>query len=250
MSDHAAGPEVCHDRCEVTLSPDVCDTWWNTSETERYTAAVRAPTPILHQMSTPAIRLAHPDDADAILAIYAPHVRDTAVSFEVDVPTTAEMQGRIDDVLAAYPWLIVELDGVVAGYAYATRQRERLAYRWSVDVAVYVDADRHRSGIGRALYTSLLALLRLQGYRAAYAGITLPNPASVGLHEAMGFRRIGVYERVGFKLCAWHDVGWWGLQLLGATAAPPSEPLPLDKARAVPGWHEALSSGEKHLRVS
>jgi phosphinothricin acetyltransferase len=150
------------------------------------------------------------------------------------------MSRRIASVLAFAPWLVCEIGGRVRGYAYASRHRERAAYQWSVDAGIYVHEDERRRGIGRLLYGSLFALLRLQGFVAAHAGITLPNAASVGLHEALGFRRIGVYPAVGYKLGAWHDVGWWQLRLV-ETPGQPSPPLSPAAARSLPGWDEALA---------
>jgi L-amino acid N-acyltransferase YncA len=181
------------------------------------------------------IRLGGPQDADAIAAIYRPHVEGAATSFELVAPDGAEMARRIASVLAVAPWL-VSVDGDdVLGYAYASRHRDRAAYQWSVDVAVYVRPDQHRRGVGRALYETLFRLLRLQGFFAAHAGITLPNPASVGLHEALGFQPIGVYRSVGWKLGGWRDVGWWQLTLQERPPTP-SPPLSLAEARALPGW--------------
>lgn len=161
------------------------------------------------------IRIARADDASAILAIYAPVVRDTPISFEVEVPPVDEMRRRIDSTLATYPWL-VHLDeaGQVDGYVYASRYAERLAYQWSVGVTAYVRADTRRQGVARQLYDELFRHLVALGYCQAVAAITLPNAASVGLHEAVGFRPVGVYRRVGHKLGHWHDVGHWqrGLQ--------------------------------------
>lgn len=168
------------------------------------------------------IRLCRAGDAAAVASIYRPIVERTPISFEAEPPSAVEMQRRIAATLAFAPWLVFD-DGAVAGYAYASRHRERAAYRWSVDVSVYVDQRRRRQGVGRALYGSLLALLRLQGFYAAHAGVTLPNAGSVGLHEALGFRPIGVYRKVGYKLGAWHDVGWWQLELRERGGAP--EPL-------------------------
>jgi L-amino acid N-acyltransferase YncA len=132
----------------------------------------------------------------------------------------------IGSVLPRTPWLVAELDGAVVGYAYAAIHRERPGYRWSVDISVYVAAGLHRRGVGRALYDELIPLLRRQGFVNAYAGIALPNPASVALHEAIGMRRIGVYEGVGFKFGGWHDVAWYGLRLTDG-AGQPTEPLPV-----------------------
>jgi len=173
------------------------------------------------------ISLATANDAGDCLAIYAPVVTGTAISFELEVPTVEEMRRRITETLPRYPWLVLEEAGGVRGYAYAGAHRQRPGYRWSVDVSVYVASTARRAGVGRRLYTSLLELLRLQGYVNAFAGVALPNEASVGLHEALGFQPIGVYRNVGFKLGRWIDVGWWQLQLqdLPGEPAPPLETL-------------------------
>ena len=135
------------------------------------------------------IRMATPADAAAIAAVYRPYVTDAATSFEVDPPSAAAMAERVRAVLAIAPWLVYTADGgPPIGYAYASRHHDRAAYQWSVDVTVYIHADHHRRGIGRALYQQLFALLRLQGFYAAHAGITLPNAGSVGLHESLGFQ--------------------------------------------------------------
>ena len=136
------------------------------------------------------------------------------------------MARRIGAVSARYPWLVAELDGAVAGYAYASAHRERAAYRWAVDVAVYVDPDHHRRGVGRALYEELLARLGAQGFRVACAGITLPNAASVALHEALGFEPVGVYRRIGWKFGRWYDVAWYQRALRPDAPDPPAEPGP------------------------
>lgn len=193
------------------------------------------------------IRFAEPSDARGIADIYAPIVRGTAISFEDDPPGGEEMAGRVSAALHHAPWLVCADASGIAGYVYASRHRDRAAYRWSVDVSVYVRAADRRSGVGRALYTSLFALLRLQGFRAAHAGITLPNAASVALHESFGFRRIGVYPAVGFKLGRWHDVGWWQLEL-GDRALAPEPPISLDALRRARGFDAALAAGAPHLR--
>jgi L-amino acid N-acyltransferase YncA len=197
---------------------------------------------------TATIRLATEDDAAQIQAIYAPYVRDTAISFEVEPPSVEEMRQRIIDVLQRMPWLVCERGAVVLGYAYAGKYRVRAAYQWSVDVSVYIDAGVHRAGIGRAVYTSLLTLLELQGFYNAYAGVTLPNPASVGLHESMGFTPVGVYRQVGYKLGAWHDVGWWQRALRPYELAP-QPPAELNTVRASPAWETALTAGASLLRI-
>ena len=155
------------------------------------------------------IRPASVADAPAIQAIYAPVVAETAISFEEEPPTVDEMAGRIVATLVGHPYLVATRDHNVVGYAYAGPHRSRSAYRFSADVTIYVSRDTHRTGIGRTLYTTLLAELSMRGFHAAFAGIALPNAASVGLHETMGFHAIGVYREVGFKFGRWHDVGWW-----------------------------------------
>jgi L-amino acid N-acyltransferase YncA len=170
------------------------------------------------------IRVARPEDAAAVQAIYAPMVRDTAISFEREPPTTAEMRQRMIETLAQYPWLVVTDRDVVVGYAYAHRFAERAAYAWSVETSIYLDANAQGQGHGRRLYEALIRLLTAQRYEQAFAGIALPNPASVALHERVGFRPVGVYKRVGWKHNAWHDVGWWQLSLYADNDRPPSTP--------------------------
>jgi phosphinothricin acetyltransferase len=166
------------------------------------------------------LRIASPDDAASVVAIYMPYVRDTAVSFELQSPTTDEMRVRIESVLEHHLWLLACRGAHVTGYAYASPHASRAAYRWSVDVAVYLEPTAHRRGIARRLYAALLGLLAQQGYVNAYAGITLPNPASVGFHEALGFSPVGVYHQVGFKHGAWRNVGWWSRCLRDCPEAP------------------------------
>ena len=175
------------------------------------------------------VRHADPErDAAACVAIYAPYVADTSISFEEAPPTTQQFAAHIAETSARYPWLVVEEDGVVVGYAYAAQHRARAAYRWAVDVGIYVDPARHGGGAGRMLYEALLELLRRQGLRSAVAGITLPNDASIGLHRALGFEHVGTYRAIGYKHGAWRDVAWWQLRLAphaDGAATPPAEPL-------------------------
>jgi phosphinothricin acetyltransferase len=173
-------------------------------------------------MAPPVVRSASASDATACRAIYAPYVRDTAITFDVDPPTEAQMAEQIERSLATHAWLVLEDADRVVGYAYGVPHRERAAYRWSCEVSVYIEAGRRRSGAGRALYRSLLERLELRGYCLALAGITLPNAPSVGLHHAMGFEPVGTFRRVGFKHGAWHDVGW--MQLALADGPPAGEP--------------------------
>jgi len=189
-----------------------------------------------------AIRLVRPTDAAAVAAIYAPAVIERAISFEFEPPDAEEMARRIAKTRPAHPWIVAERDGRVVGYAYAGRHRERDAYAWSVDVSVYVHSDVQRAGVGRGLYTALFAILALQGYRTAFAGATLPNPGSIGLHTAMGFRPVGVYEGVGYKLGRWHDVAWFA-RPLGAREPEPAAPLALDAVERLPEFAAALAAG-------
>ncbi|MSQ23688.1 MAG: N-acetyltransferase family protein [Chloroflexi bacterium] len=172
-----------------------------------------------------SIRTAVPSDASSIAAIYGPYVAGTTVSFEVESPTAEEMAERIRGTTATYPWLVAENEKQVVGFVYAGPNRARAAYRWSVDVSVYVRPAAQRQGIGWRLYQALFEILREQGIVNAYAGVTLPNAASVGLHEAMGFKPVGVFRNVGYKLGSWHDVGWWQLELQPPLGSP-AEPIP------------------------
>ena len=156
-----------------------------------------------------AVRPATAADAARCAAIYAPFVIESWVSFELEPPDSAEMARRIGAYGASHAWLVADIEGAVAGYAYGSPHRERAAYASSCDVAVYVDPAHARQGIGRALYGELLPLLASKGFHAAFAGIALPNEASVGLHEARGFAPVGIYREVGWKLGGWRDVGWW-----------------------------------------
>jgi phosphinothricin acetyltransferase len=171
------------------------------------------------------IRSADPDrDAAACAAIYAPSVEATPISFEVVPPDAAEFAARIARYSATHQFLVAEEDGEVVGYAYACHWRERPAYDWSVEVSVYVAAEHQGKGVGRALYVELFDRLRPQGYRIAVAGITLPNPASIALHERLGFLSIGALRDIGWKLDGWRDVGYWQLHLSPGAEDPPARP--------------------------
>ena len=166
-------------------------------------------------------------DAAACVAIYAPYVNDSSVSFEEVPPTAEQFAAHIAATSERYPWLVVEADGAVVGYAYAAQHRPRTAYRWAVDVGIYVDPARHRGGAGRMLYEALFGLLRRQRLHSACAGITLPNDASVGLHRALGFEPVGTFRRVGFKNGAWHDVAWLQRPLTDGHGDDGGPPAPL-----------------------
>ncbi len=194
------------------------------------------------------IRSVDPSDAQAVRAIYAPFVSDDATSFEMVVPDPAEMQRRIEAQRDRYPWLVFERDHTILGYAYASAHRARQAYQWCAEVSVYVHPRAHRCGVGRALYTALFDLLRRQGYVNAYAGITLPNPSSVGLHESLGFKPIGVYRRVGFKFDRWHDVAWLHLRLR-EDPGPPADPSPAASLWQEPGVIAMLDERAQFVRL-
>ena len=197
--------------------------------------------------SPATIRVATERDAEQIAAIYAPNVTDTVISFELEPPDADEMRRRIGLTLKRYPWLVCERQARLLGYAYAGAHSSRAAYQWAVDVSVYVHEDARRRGVGRALYRSLFAALRLQGFYNAYAGATLPNPGSVGLHESVGFRSVGVYGGIGYKMGAWHDVVWWHLPLR-ERVADPVPPAYLPSVVGSEEWEAALRSGLPLLR--
>ncbi|MFC6905149.1 arsinothricin resistance N-acetyltransferase ArsN1 family B [Halalkalicoccus tibetensis] len=188
------------------------------------------------------LRPATADDAAAIRRIYAPFVEDSIVSFETHPPTATEVGTRIAKKTERYPWLVCESEEVV-GYAYAGAHRDRDAYRWSVDVSVYVDPDHHRRGIARALYAALFELLEEQGFFNAYAGIALPNDASTTFHESTGFEPVGTYHDVGHKDGEWHDVRWYQRALDDRPADPePPTPYPAIAGATVDGAVETGAS--------
>ena len=195
------------------------------------------------------IRMATPDDASRMLEIYGPVVQTTPISFEIEPPTQKEFRQRIADTLQHLPWLACEFGGCIAGYAYATPFRSRSGYRWSVEVSVYVAEQFRRRGVASALYTALLEGLRILGYFNAYAGISLPNAASVKAHESMGFRPVGVFPSVGFKLGGWHDVGFWRLTLQ-PHATDPSEPKLLQHLPNNPRWKDTLKDVAAQIATS
>jgi L-amino acid N-acyltransferase YncA len=186
-------------------------------------------------------------DAEALVAIYAPIVTSTAISFETSAPDVAEMRGRIAAQLPDKPWIVAERDGAVAGYAYASTFRGRAAYRFGVEVTAYVAESARRGGIGRAMYGALFALLKLQGYRRAFASITLPNEASVALHLAAGFSEAGVLHAAGFKFDRWHDVAFFE-RAVAPLHPPQRDPLAVEELEPT-NVHAALlaelSSGKR-----
>lgn len=167
------------------------------------------------------IRIASGSDAEGILAIYSPFILYSAASFETRVPDLEEFKKRIDHYLQKYPWLVCTINGLIAGYVYASNYRDREAYQWSCECSVYVHEQYRGRGIGKELYAVLFSILQKQGFRTVYAGITLPNDASIKVHEKFGFKLLAVYENVGYKLGGWKSVGWWRLQLNNYDLNPP-----------------------------
>ena len=195
-----------------------------------------------HGSSPFRLRLATPGDGATIAALYDPYVRDTAISFELEPPDAAAMAARIERTQERTPWVVAELDGVVRGYSYAGRWRERPAYDWTAESAVYVDRGFAGRGLGRATMAGLLGILRVQGFHGVVAGITPPNPASVALHLALGFERVGLFDEVGWKLDAWHGVEWFRRVLSTDHAPAPIRPLPL--IRESPEVRAALAAAQ------
>jgi L-amino acid N-acyltransferase YncA len=195
---------------------------------------------------TTKIRFATPADASTVAEIYGPFCEDSPITFETERPAIAEIENRIRRIVERFPWLICENEKEVIGYAYAGPHRDRAAYRWCVDVAIYLSGNRRGQGFGTALYTVLFELLRIQGFFRAYAGVTLPNPASIRLHQRLGFEAVGIYKQVGYKANAWHDVSWWALDLQPADR-PPDETLLIRDAFEREDFRAAIQSSEPSL---
>lgn len=154
------------------------------------------------------IRLITTGDAEAARNIYAPYVLHTGISFEYEVPTVEEFTYKIEKITAQYPWLVCECDGEIVGYAYGSTHRDRKGYQWSPEVTIYMNEQSHRKGIGRALYSTLFDILRMQGYYNLFAGVLVTNEKSVAFHRAMGFEDIGLFKNIGYKLGEWHTNLW------------------------------------------
>lgn len=173
------------------------------------------------------IRVATPADATALLDIYAPYVKNTAITFEYEVPSVKEFTGRIEHTLEKYPYLVAENDGTILGYAYASAFKSRAAYDWSVETSVYVREDKRHSGVGKALYTALEQFLRKQHICNLCACITYPNDASIAFHESFGYKTVAHFHGSGFKLNAWRDMVWMEKELCPHTVPPePFIPFP------------------------
>lgn len=178
---------------------------------------------------TAVIRLVSEDDCASMLDIYAPYITGTFITFECQVPTVQEFAKRVRSISEIYPWIVCQIDGCLAGYAYASRHHERVAYQWSVNLSVYIKNEYQRKGLARALYTTLFDLLRHLGYFRGLACITHPNSKSEGFHRDFGFKQVGLYHNVGYKLGRWHDVAWFEMAIKEPSQDPP-DPLPVKSA--------------------
>ncbi len=194
------------------------------------------------------IRIATTDDAPSMLAIYAPIVESTAISFELEVPTLPQFEERIASLLLTKPWIVATYNDAVIGYAYAGNHRDRKAYQWATELSAYVHPNHQKKGVARALYTALIEMVKLQGFQTAFAGIALPNPASIAFHQNIGFQLVGTYHQVGFKGGKWQDVSWWELPL--KHDVPPSPPILLSEVLHTPAWQNAIALGLQLLQPS
>ena len=187
------------------------------------------------------VRIASGSDAQAMLDIYKPYVYDTAISFETELPSVEQFEQRINTCLEKYPWIVCTVNNQIAAYVYASKHREREAYQWTCECSVYVDDKFKGKGIAKELYACLFWLLKFQGFRNVYAGITMPNIPSEKLHAACGFELFAVYDNIGYKLGSWHKVGWWKLQLNGfdPKPAPPQKFSQLDRLAFEDRFREA-----------
>ncbi|WP_024734719.1 GNAT family N-acetyltransferase [Enterocloster asparagiformis] len=161
------------------------------------------------------IRPAVAADAAALLEIYAPYVRETTITFEYETPGKETFAGRIEGIAAEYPYLVCEIDGRIAAYAYGHRHMERAAYQWNAELSVYVDRGQLRRGIGRALYQAVMEILKLQNVQTVYGIVTSPNENSERLHVAMGFTKRALFPQMGYKFGGWLDVAWYEKNLGG-----------------------------------
>jgi phosphinothricin acetyltransferase len=195
----------------------------------------------------PIIRLAERTDVPGILKIYSPFILETAVTFEETVPDEESFWKRIQEIMTELPFLVCEIDGRIAGYAYASAYRSRASYRWTKEVSVYVHPDFHRRRVAQALYTSLNEMVRYQGIADLLAIITIPNESSVAFHEQFGYRKCGEFLKVGYKLGQWQNVGWFELFLQDETQSPKDRILTLKEISGLPIFQEAIQKGLEKL---
>lgn len=198
-------------------------------------------------MTAVDLRVVAADDADVIASIYRPYVEETAVTFEEIPPDAEEVERRIADTVETYPWVVAEVDGSVVGYAYAGRLRKRSTYRWVTELSVYVDRSARGAGLGSALYAALLETLSEQGFASAYGVVTLPNPESVGFHEAFGFERAASLPEAGYKHGEWHDVAWFE-RSLADRSDDPADPTPFSECRNADWLEDILDAATPEKR--
>jgi len=178
---------------------------------------------------TKSIRLVSEEDSVPMLEIYAPYITDTSITFECEVPPVQEFAKRVRSISEIYPWIVCQIDGCLAGYAYASQHHERVAYQWSANLSVYIKNEYQRKGLARVLYTTLFELLGHLGYFSGLAGITHPNSKSEGFHSNFGFKQVGIFHNVGYKLGQWRDVAWYEMAIKEPSQEPP-DPLPIKSA--------------------
>ncbi|MDP3433631.1 MAG: N-acetyltransferase family protein [Bacteroidota bacterium] len=197
-----------------------------------------------------SIRLAEKRDTPGILEIYSPFILETAVTFEETVPDEESFWKRIQEIMTELPFLVCEIDGRIAGYAYASGYRSRASYRWTKEVSVYVHPDFHRKRVAQALYTSLNEMVRYQGIADLLAIITIPNESSVAFHEQFGYRKCGEFLKVGYKLGQWQNVGWFELFLQDEAQVPKDRILTLNEIKVLPIFQEAIQKGLDKLNLN
>ncbi len=180
-------------------------------------------------------------DAETLLEIYRPYVEETNITFEYTVPDIRDWKERIQLISKQFPWLIAEYDGKIAGYAYATKHRDRIAYSWCCESSVYLSEEFHGRGIAKILYEKLFAILELQGYINVYAILTSPNPASEKFHRKFGFSNIGKFYNAGFKFGEWHTTRWMQLSISGHEI-PPNDIIPFSEIVNSQNIHKVLKS--------
>lgn len=197
----------------------------------------------------PIIRLAEKRDVPGILEIYAPFILNTAVTFEEEVPDEKSFWERIQGIMTELPFLVCEIDGRIAGYAYASGYRSRASYRWSKEVSVYIHPDFQRKRVAHALYTSLNQIVQFQGIADLLAIITMPNESSVAFHEHFGYSKCAEFKNVGYKLNQWQNVGWFDLFLQDETKPPCERIIPLNEVVGLPVFQKAIENGLSVLKL-
>jgi phosphinothricin acetyltransferase len=202
-----------------------------------------------YQTMSAIIRLAERSDIPGILEIYSPFIRDTSVTFEEEIPSEESFWERMKGILRELPFLVCEIDGKIAGYAYASGYRSRASYRWSREVSVYIHPNFQRKSIGHALYTSMNEMIRFQGVANLLAIITMPNEPSVAFHEKFGYTKCAEFSKVGYKMNQWQNVGWFELFIQNENEPPKERILPLNEITGLPIFQEAIKKGLDKLKL-